>query len=84
MDKNQLNKQNRDKIVDNLSWKVRPVYQLTKKAITVFCCKTRRFKNFKRNKDEFWKLRLESYGKLYWPVLWADQALTEFESFEIF
>ena len=35
-------------------------------------------------KDESWKLELESFGKLCRPLLWVDQALTEFDNFEIF
>lgn len=35
-------------------------------------------------KDESWKLELKSFGKLCRPVFWVDQALTEFDNFEIF
>lgn len=34
--------------------------------------------------DESWKLELKSFGKLCRPVFWVDQALTEFDNFEIF
>lgn len=34
--------------------------------------------------DKSWKLEMESFDKLCWPVLWTDQVLTEFYSFEIF
>ena len=30
------------------------------------------------------KLEVESFGKICWLVLWADQVLTKFDSFEIF
>ena len=29
-------------------------------------------------------MEVEFFGRLYWPVLWADQALTEVDGFEIF
>ena len=34
-------------------------------------------------KDKFWKLNMESFGKLCWLVLWTDQVLMELDNFEI-
>ena len=34
--------------------------------------------------DKSWKLEVESFAKLCWPVLWTEQALTEFDGFEMF